>query len=107
MSTSRSSTVMDIEFECCGAVYSTPIALGEGQLLLRQPGLGDTLIAMAEQRHTDEHPECGEVITPPREVPWMERGVVRYALGSYGLWARHIFYDLIGRKPKKRRFQEK
>lgn len=47
------------------------------------------------------------MITPEREIPWGERGLVRYALLSYGLWIRHIFYDFLGRKPKKRRFNEK
>lgn len=47
------------------------------------------------------------MITPEREIPWMEKGSVRYAVGSYGLWIRHIFYDFLGRKPKKRRFNEK
>jgi hypothetical protein len=47
------------------------------------------------------------MITPERKIPWGERGLARYALLSYGLWVRHIFYDIIRHKPKKRRFQEK
>lgn len=52
------TTVMDMEFECCGTKYSVPLALGDDQMLLHQPALGDTMIMLLEAQHSAEHPEC-------------------------------------------------
>lgn len=36
-----------------------------------------------------------QYVTPPeREIPWGERGLVRYAIMSYSLWGRNILIDL-------------
>lgn len=36
------------------------------------------------------------------EPSFWERGPVRYAALSYGLWLRHIYWDLRGKKPRKK-----
>jgi hypothetical protein len=41
--------------------------------------------------------------TPPeRELPWGERGLMRYVIMSYSIWSRNILIDLgvMKKKPK-------
>lgn len=51
-------TTMTVEYECCGASYRVPIALRPGSLLLANAALGDTLIALVDASHDQQHPEC-------------------------------------------------
>jgi hypothetical protein len=39
---------------------------------------------------------------PSWEPSFWERGTARYAILSYSLWMRHIYWDLRGRKPGKK-----
>lgn len=52
------TTWMEVEFGCCDSTYKVPVALGDDQLLLHQPALGDTMINLIEAQHDQEHPEC-------------------------------------------------
>lgn len=52
------TTWMTVEFECCGSEITLPVSLGDDQLLLHQPALGDTMINLMEAQHDREHPEC-------------------------------------------------
>jgi len=46
----------------------------------------------------------GYVTPPPREIPWGERGLVRYVIMSYSIWGRNILIDLgvMKKKAKKK-----
>lgn len=43
----------------------------------------------------------GYVTPPSREIPWGERGLVRYVLMSYSIWGRNVLIDLGVMKKKK------
>lgn len=56
-------SVLTIEYDCCGAAYTTRVALRGDQTPLGASGLGDTLIAQADATPDAEHPECQQPIT--------------------------------------------
>lgn len=52
-------TEVQIEYECCSAVYTLPTSIPDMGSALRHSSTVDTITYLADIAHNAEHPECG------------------------------------------------
>ena len=60
MNSTLTSQMMEVTYECCGAVYLFELLLPATGTLLHNSALAETGIAYTDAQHDKDHPECEE-----------------------------------------------